>query len=276
MIRIATVHAKTDRWIDVQLDYLERHLRAPFLVYGALNEFEQIPSAPYHHCATDLGDHAQSLNLLAEGALEEAANDDILLFIDGDAFPIAPLDARLPALLAERGLVAVRRRENLGDPQPHPCFCATTAGLWREIDGDWSKGPKWRNDEGNEVTDVGANVLRALEGRGIEWTPLLRSNVRDLHPVLFGVYADLVYHHGGGFRSPYTRVDDLEPLRQQALVEGRPVDRWYRYMAVRRQSHADNERLSELVFQRIVSDPGFAQELFMTREAPPPLVSDPG
>lgn len=273
MIRVVTVHAKTDRWLDVQLGYLERHIRSPFLIYGAMNDFEDVRPLPYHLCATDLGDHAQSLNLLAERVLEEARDDDVLLFIDGDAFPVAPLDERLAGLLADKRLAAVRRQENLGDPQPHPCFCATTVGLWREIGGDWSKGFRWRNAEGDEVTDVGANVLLALNERGIEWTPLLRSNVRDLHPVLFGVYADLVYHHGGGFRAPYTRVDDLEPVRQKLLVEGRPVDRWYKYMEVRRQSSAENERLSELVFERLVSDPDFAQSLFLTREAPPPLAS---
>ena len=273
MIRVVTVHAKTDRWIDVQLGYLQRHLRAQFLIYAALNEVEQTRSLPYHHCATDLGDHAQSLNALAEQVLDEAPDDDVLLFIDGDAFPIAPLDERLAALLAEQRLVAARRSENLGDPQPHPCFCATTVGLWREIGGDWSKGYTWRNTEGVEVSDVGANVLLALRERGIEWTPLLRSNVRDLHPVLFGVYADLVYHHGGGFRAPYTRVDDLEPARQKSLVKGRPVDGWYKYMEVRLQSSAENERLSELVFERLVSDADFARSLFLTREAPPPLTS---
>jgi len=269
MIRIVTVHWKTDCWIDVQLSFLERHVRGAFRVYGALNDFEQPPTVAFHRCATDLGDHAQSLNRLAELVLDEGADGDVLLFMDGDAFPIAPLDERLRSWLAQRPLAGVRRDENLGDPQPHPCFCATTVGFWREIGGDWSEGPTWRNAEGEEVTDVGANLLRSLDERGIEWTPLLRSNVRDLHPVLFGVYSESAYHHGGGFRPSYTRVDDVEPSREAAALEGRPIDRWHQHDELRRDRMTENERLSALVFERIVSDPDFARELFLTRDAPP-------
>jgi hypothetical protein len=273
LIRIVTVHWKSDRWIDVQREYLERHLRADFLVYAALNEIDSSRSASFHHSASDLGDHAESLNRLAERVLEEADDDDLLVFIDGDAFPVAPLDDALASLLRERRLAAVRRDENVGDPQPHPSFCATTVGFWREIEGDWRKGPTWRNAEDEEVTDVGAVLLRTLGERGLEWTPLLRTNVRDLHPVLFGVYADLVYHHGGGFRGSYTRIDDIPIAREAARVEGRPYDRALRYAQLRRKCAADNERVSELVFERIVATPGFARELFMTREAPRPLGS---
>ena len=40
------------------------------------------------------------------------------------------------------------------------------------------------------------------EPRGIEWRPLLRSNGTDLDPLYFGIYGDVVYHHGAGFRIP--------------------------------------------------------------------------
>ena len=47
---------------------------------------------------------------------------------------------------------------------------------------------------------MGGNLLGLLEDAGIEWYPMLRTNKVNPHPLQFGVYEDLVYHHGGGFR----------------------------------------------------------------------------
>ena len=44
---------------------------------------------------------------------------------------------------------------------------------------------------------------------------MLRTNTKDIHPVFFGVYGDIAYHHGCGFRVPRTyrdRVDAKESL----------------------------------------------------------------
>jgi hypothetical protein len=38
MIHVATVHWRSERWIDPQLRYLERFLPGPFRVYAFLNE----------------------------------------------------------------------------------------------------------------------------------------------------------------------------------------------------------------------------------------------
>ena len=47
---------------------------------------------------------------------------------------------------------------------------------------------------------MGGNLLGLLEDAGIDWYPMLRTNKVNPHPLQFGVYEDLVYHHGGGFR----------------------------------------------------------------------------
>ena len=104
-------------------------------------------------------------------------------------------------------LIAIRRTENIGDIQPHPSFCLTTIEFWKFINGDWNSGYKWLNVYGELVTDVGGNLLRALEQKGIEWYPMLRSNKRNLHPLFFGIYEDLIYHHGAGYRNPLSRTD---------------------------------------------------------------------
>jgi hypothetical protein len=164
-------------------------------------------------------------------------------------------------------LVAVRRDEN-DDSQPHPCFCAVEVSEWDAFHGDWSRGFCWERGDGRLKADIGGNLLRALERSGREWTPLLRSNRLNLHPLWFGVYGDIVYHHGAGFRKPISRIDmdsrspassrgrDLplvgRPLRMLDNVNYR---RWEGRVA------ATAERMGAEMFVRLKNDPDFYRDL---------------
>lgn len=267
-MHIATVHFGSARWIEPQLAYVQRHVRAP-LVWGSLDEIDGLDPATearFHRAVTLEGRHAPKLNALAAMIADEADPDDIIVFLDGDAFPIAPLDDWLVTSLASRPLVAVQRSENRGDVQPHPSFCATTVRFWLEIGGDWRAGPTWTNSTGDTVTDVGARLWQTLADQGIEWTPLLRSNVHDLHPLFFAIYGDRVYHHGAGFRDAVSRADSTRLSRilrrlgdtgeQQtpgARARGfRTLERW----ALGRTASTNQERSDE-IFDAIERDPEF-------------------
>lgn len=210
-IHVATVHMDsgyTD-WAGIQHAFLSRHMRAPFSLYGF---FESDPGAIAKHYRyaswPRIRDHSTKLNLLADIICFAAgSDDDWIVFIDGDAFPIGDVVGYLEAALKSYPLVAVQRLENRGDIQPHPCFCATTVGFWKSIRGDWSKGHKWVNSEGMKVSDVGGALLGILLEKQLEWKPMLRTNRVDLHPLLFGIYGDMIYHHGAGFRQPVLRAD---------------------------------------------------------------------
>jgi hypothetical protein len=135
----------------------------------------------------------------------------------------------LDARLARHGLIAVQRYENNGDVQPHPCFCVTTVGLWRQIGGDWHPGHTWVDPQGKAVTDIGGNLLRAVDSADVDWYPLRRMNKVDLHPVFFAVYGDdehggVVYHHGAAFRpGGLTRADFVRDEFRD--VRSKPVAR---------------------------------------------------
>jgi hypothetical protein len=187
-------------------------------VYASLNGIDRSSWSPFAFADELAGDHAQKLNALAAIASERAAPGDYLVFLDGDAFPIAPLD---PSILDGTPLAAVRRDENLGDPQPHPCFCLTTVGFWNEIGGDWRQGHTWTNSLGFRTSDVGGNLLGRLHADHIAWRPLLRSNRVNLHPLWFAIYGDVVYHHGAGFRERLARAT-LE-LRRARVPDWVPV-----------------------------------------------------
>jgi hypothetical protein len=167
--------------------------------------------------------------------------------------------------LKQYPLAAVQRRENLGDVQPHPAFCLTTVGFWKEIAGDWKQGFAWENDAGRSITDVGGNLLGILRKRGIDWFPMLRSNKRNLHPLWYGIYDDLVYHHGAGSRmaAPHARIDFYlnrigEKTLYRKFVCSLPCGIGHLLDPIRRVNRR-NQVVSERVFASIVQDPFFYQ-----------------
>lgn len=215
-IHIATVHWYDETWLDIQLAYIERHLDGRrYRLYAFLNGIEpEKYRQRIDYIRTDpITAHAEKLNLLAAHICENAPPEDVIYFIDGDAFPVGDIAAFTGDKLRDCPLVAIQRPENGGDPQPHPSFCATTVGFWRDISGDWKAGPKWKNITGDYRSDVGGRLWDKLNRRGIAWHPMLRSNTIDLHPLWFGVYGGLIYHHGAGFRTPACVIDRYEVSR---------------------------------------------------------------
>jgi hypothetical protein len=259
VLHIATVHFRSARWIPIQARELQRHLRVPFRTWTSLEGIDPSYGRYFDRVIEQGGPHADKLNHLALEIAHEADDDDLLMFLDGDAFPIADPAPLIASGLREAPLLAVQRTENGGDPQPHPCFCVTTVGAWRALPGDWTKGYMWKGAKGKARTDVGANLMRQLELTGTPWSPVLRTNRRNPHPLFFAVYGDVVYHHGAGFRSPISRIDvaGFTPIRYVNLPILRPVA--WRLGFLRRQAQSRliarrNQKLSEEIFARIECD----------------------
>jgi hypothetical protein len=271
VINVVTVHWKSDKWIDPQLAYLERNISEPYRVFAALRGIDRRHWGRFHFAADLEGDHPQKLKALAKIVMTESDPDDLLVFI-------------------------VRRDENLGDRQPHPCFAFTTCGFWAEIRGGWQKGGTWTNAKGETVTDVGGNLLQKLEERGIEWLPLLRTNTENLHPLWFAVYGHHVYHHGAGFRPRQSRVEihaterDSVPKPTSTTLEGFMIKTFRqpslvahvrprhlaelplaaRMSVVKQQRRRELKRrerefsgedpVEQAIFERLQSDPGFYRQ----------------
>ncbi len=209
MIHFSTIHFRSDAFIDLQLAYLRRFTSEPMTTWAGIDGIDRARLDDFDR-AFELGldvPPSAKLDRLGELMLDSAADDDLIVFTHGDCFPIADWVGPVREMLARVPLVAVRRDDNYGEPMPHPCFTVTTAGFWRELGSSWAKGPEWEEPDGRFVTDVGATLWADLEAAGIAWEPLLRSNAVDLHPLWFGVYGGLVYHHGAGFRRSISRAD---------------------------------------------------------------------
>jgi len=202
MIYVLTVHWRFDFWVDAQISRLRKYIREPFKIYAFCDGTRHDHSAKFDFCSPTKGtvDHASRLNELAMVVCETAPADDVLVFCDSDAFPVRDITDYIRSRLNRWPLIAVQRLENGGDMQPHPCFSITTAGTWRLLGGDWRAGPTWKNDYGQVVTDVGANLLQSLQANGMEWGKMLRSNRVNLHPLLYAIYDGVVNHHGAGSR----------------------------------------------------------------------------
>jgi len=268
VIHVATAHFGTERWIDVQLSYLSRNITEPFHVWTSLQDVPGEHTHKFHRVVPSAGPHAGKLNLLAAEIAVDAARDDIVIFLDGDAFPVRDPMPTVRHGLENSVLVAIRRDENATDHQPHPSFCAVRVGDWQDLPGDWSPGHSWIGPGGAPTTDVGGNLLRILEITGKKWTPMLRSNRVNPHPLWFGVYDDVVYHHGAGFRWAIGRVDlkdgpAIGSLGRRLPVAGKllrrlDASRTHRW---KQETRAESERLGEEWFSRLSRDPEFYKAL---------------
>jgi hypothetical protein len=283
VLYVATVHYASPDWIDIQTRHLREQIGVPLEIWTSLEGIDDSYGDRFDRVIDQFGRHSDKLNHLAIEIAHEAAPDDLLMFLDGDAFPIADPMPLISDGLARAPLLAVRRAENLGDRQPHPCFCVTTVGTWRGLSGDWSAGYRWQNSEGRQVTDVGGNLLRQLELSDTPWVEVLRSNRKDLDPVFFGVYGDVVYHHGAGFRAQeFTRAHSAQKPRPSGSTTTPLLGAMRRAMQRRRrQAWAEEVRTrqlehSERIYREILAgETAWLGEL-MGEDAPLAVQHPPG
>lgn len=265
MIHIATAHHKTKRWVDIQLRYLNKYIAEPYRVYAGIDGIDGDFSSRFYYLTEKMAPHAEKLNFLAQRISSRGNDDDILIFLDGDSFPISsnfiPL---IKEKLSAHKLIAVRRDENPGDIHPHPCLCVTTIGFWKWIEGDWSAEYTGREFWGNRIMETGGNLLKKLSDRNINWFPLLRTNKKNLHPLWFGIYGGIVYHHGAGFRLPLSRRDVDDNMLNKILYFIRKKMRIYIPERVISLLLYRQIRLIEHVYNKICEDEEFFLE-FMER-----------
>ena len=250
MINIATIHHETSRFMRIQNDYLKRNTSEDFRVFCGISNIK--PTVAHYKICDFSGfsnQHWARLDNLASNICLESSDDDVIVFMDGDAFPIVEWNISLRNLLSDYDLTAIVRKEN---PEkllpsehsgyPHPCFCATTVGFWKH------NNLSWRLDPHTKAETAGVVMHRRLKNLGISWKPLLRSNAINIHPLYFGIYENLIYHHGAGNRDVY---DSIDIWSRPGL--GSTVDLDLRYPNIVNF----NNKLSSLVYDEIYKDDYF-------------------
>jgi hypothetical protein len=269
VLHILTVHHHDPSWIEIQTRYLRKHLSVPYTTWTSLEGIDPSYGAHFDHVIDQQGGHPGKLNNLAVEASVGAEPSDLLMFLDGDAFPVADPMPLIREGLAKAPLVAVRRAENF-DHQPHPCFCVTTVETWRKLPGDWAIAHTLTRPDGRRESDTGGNLLRILELTGTPWVEVLRTNPIRNDPLYFALYGDVIYHHGSGFRTGGaaravygTRPKPLfrkarSPILRQLLrqIDGLRLSVWR--IRNRRPQILEARRLSEKI-QR--DEPGWLDEI---------------
>jgi hypothetical protein len=267
VIHVATAHHHSHEWIELQRRFLDRHLSEPYRFYGSLEGVPEEYGRFFDVVVPSMGDHAGKLNLMGHVILQEAEPDDLIVFLDGDAFPVADVLGPVRARLETSALVAVQRLENHGDSQPHPCFCVVPVRVWRDLPGDWTSGHCFRPNR----TDVGGNLQWLLDARHLSWSPLLRTHSLAPHDLLFAVYGGIIYHHGAGFRglkppgqgsetwSPRIPDSASRVARMEQMRERHP-ERFEKFLAAAMETAV----LSQRVYDEILADADIFEDLLAT------------
>jgi hypothetical protein len=234
MIHILTIHFK-DKWVDIQKKQLEKFIDEDYKVYTRLGENYKKHKDKFDGAVNGKGHWTESMGVLLDFIHKNAKVDDKVLLLDSDAFPIAPVTQFLNEKLEEYPFVSCQEPEHEIDNTrkiPHPMFMLFKAK--HILEGDL---------EGylNKIIDDGTGtwwdgVIRWLKINNYEYYPIERSNVTNLHPLYFGIYGDVIYHHWAGSRKMVTRPD-----RRRASSTGEDIE----------VIAEENHEMSNTVFEQI-------------------------
>jgi hypothetical protein len=195
-------------WIRIFLEQLERHTPAgsyDLLVWD--NSFfpEQLELIAASERARVFSESKSGKDVRHGRALDRLlkqvpAETEYVVTLDTDSFPIRDgwLENVLGRLRDGASLVGVWRDEMAPEIRPyvHPSCLAARRETLVEL------GINFAREDGQ---DVGQNITGGRISR------LRRSNARNLHFLLAGVYGDLVYHHGAGSRhASFWTSDDAQ------------------------------------------------------------------
>jgi hypothetical protein len=216
-------------------------------------------------------EHAHHLDALLARALEGPASH--LVTLDLDSFPVR--DAWHDHLVgaAPTGIAAILRAENLDTVLPHPSCTflprdfAAAHPFSFSPDTDGTPGFRGFLRSTGQRADTGIRLARILHEAAVPWHRMLRSNRRDVHPLIAGIYDDTVFHLGAGARESLFRRDRAGSAvhRLTRPVERVPVPAWARASKRRvldglrrpteRRMVAANDDAATLARERLRTDP---------------------
>ncbi len=237
--------------LALHLDRIACHTTVPYRIHAAaprvtglarerLEAHQDVtvwPTAP----SADRGsrEHAHHLDALMAHATRDAASHIVTL--DLDSFPVA--DAWHDTLVAgtDDCVVGILRRENGDVLLPHPsCTVLPRSFLARHPfsfspDSDGTREFRTFLRTSGQAADTGIRLAHLLARDGLPWRPVLRSNRRELHPLIAGIYGDVVFHLGAGARSALfrrdlaaSRIHRLTEPAERVPVGWAPARRWKR------------------------------------------------
>ena len=102
-------------------------------------------------------------------------------------------------------------------------------------------------------------VVEWMKKYNYEYYPIVRSNKINLHPLYFGIYENLIYHHWAGSRRMITRQDRI---RHQQIGGHTQL---YKEDALLEQIATENHKMSNDIFEQIIHQRDIIMDYLMGR-----------
>ncbi|WP_323004487.1 hypothetical protein [Denitromonas sp.] len=202
--------------LDLHLKSLNAYTEGDFVIYGVaprvsdavrsrlagVPNLEMVDVEPTGFVGSK--EHSYYLNKLCEHAIANGA--ERLCTMDVDAFPV--IEGWNRQLESEIGagnhLAAVFRQENNDTALPHPSCCYFSSEFYRRYaptflpDESVLSGPEFSEflSTTGQKPDSGIGVGFTVWKHQLPWKRLYRSNKRNDHYLLAGLYGDIVFHLG--------------------------------------------------------------------------------
>jgi hypothetical protein len=264
---VGSVYAPSERnlvWRNLQRHYLDRTVGAPN--YDQVVWLNRVPAELFEGTGatvlgdwgpptrTQIDDHCHGLNSLLDYFREARNRYEHFIIIDSDAFPFRAnwLEKLLYMMQARRWPVPGPEKAERALPERFIAGVvqAEMMNVYFHPATVFIRGEALRADP--NCIEFGPQVLRDLLGivfRELTFTskvpvlPLVRTNFWNPHPMVAGVYADIIYHHAAG--------------SHQLMIRSADAGYWDHYIP--REAH---NAIQNQLYSALVSNPdGFLEHL---------------
>lgn len=199
-ILIGTVlHNDFHSWLSIQLNYIKLTTGVKYEVAVVSNK--QYPETTW--IKKEHESHPSGLDLLCNHFKNRTNEFTDFLFLDSDCFPVRKnWYKKIKSLLLyyKKSYAAPIRYENL-EAYPHVCFVFVPKEYLSNISENITryngKADNFAENFKIKKQDLGSHLPISTV------FPLLRSNKLSIHPSMYSIYYDMIYHHGCGSRDKY-------------------------------------------------------------------------
>lgn len=203
-------HPRLDDWYKLQLNFLNQTTNFTHVVFSDANyNFNHSYVLPQktkinesNHSLKGSQAHVFGLNAILD--FFRTTNEQYFLILDSDCFPIRK--NWLEDLLESHenyDIFAPARYENL-ETHAHPSAFLFKKSALNNLKFDIMR---MNSIHGKVYYDTASNCQTFF--------PMIRSNKKNLHPILYGLYFDTFYHHGAGSRNLCFRSFKMNYYKEQ-------------------------------------------------------------
>jgi hypothetical protein len=226
--------------LALHLDRIEMHTKVPYTLYAVANRVSKSALAmigerpnvkilkPPTTALRASREHGYYLDAMIPVALADGVSH--ICTLDVDSFPIRDswVNVLLHAAPEESGLSGVLRSENGDVALPHPsCVLARRDFFERFMpsfspDSDSTPGFRTFLHSTGQSADTGIRLGYILWHNKMPWGYLVRTNTRNPHYLMAGIYGGVVFHLGSASRGNVFRKDFDNSVMHRASA---PIER---------------------------------------------------